>query len=65
MLCEQCNNREATVHVTDTSGSSGRMTKHHYCETYFQPAVPEIKIESFGWTSYDKERVDDSKDSQL
>ena len=50
MLCEQCHEREATVHVTMIVAPSGTMTKHDYCESCFRQNDTHAKAATAGWT---------------
>jgi protein-arginine kinase activator protein McsA len=53
MLCERCKEREATVHITTVSPSTGDAEKHNFCETCFQQTDAPDGALNAGWTSYD------------
>jgi protein-arginine kinase activator protein McsA len=36
MLCEKCQTREASVHVTEIVAESKEMKKHNFCEACFK-----------------------------
>ncbi len=53
MLCEQCHNTEATVHITEVV--AGQMTKRNLCEACWNEteSSEKWKGKTGGWTSYD------------
>src|SRR6266705_2646240 len=60
MLCEQCREREATVHLTNVFGQPGEATKHNLCELcYCESGVYTKRICSKPykvdlWDSFDR-----------
>jgi protein-arginine kinase activator protein McsA len=65
MVCEQCHEREATVHVTKEVAPSGTMTKHDYCESCFSQTDMHAKAATAGWTSYSPPQSKESDEPEL
>ena len=45
-FCEQCEEREATVHLTVVVGSSAEATKHNYCDSCY-PAAEAQRVKTY------------------
>jgi protein-arginine kinase activator protein McsA len=55
MLCEKCNEREATTHIAKV-GRNGELSKHNFCErcygVFTLTQESQGKMDVAGWTSY-------------
>ena len=51
MRCDQCQKREAIVHITSIVTPAGKTMKHDYCETCFLKRAPELRGETAGWVA--------------
>jgi protein-arginine kinase activator protein McsA len=48
MLCEKCQTKEASVHVTEIVAESGEMKKRNFCEICFQESHLSKMIKESG-----------------
>jgi protein-arginine kinase activator protein McsA len=55
MLCEKCQKRNATVHVTEVPPGSGESKKHDFCESCYSESdiAKKVNTKTAGWTSDD------------
>jgi protein-arginine kinase activator protein McsA len=51
MRCDQCQEREAIVHITSIVTPAGGTAQYDYCEPCFLKRAPKLRGETVGWVA--------------